>query len=79
MPPFYGSGPSTKAKNELGQCKFPVNPQIHKIILWQCCVATCRRQKTTARGRLGFREIADHGVYWDMEWGAATDARTNVA
>jgi GNAT superfamily N-acetyltransferase len=27
--------------------------------------------------RLGFREIGDHGVHWDMEWGAA-DQRTNV-
>jgi GNAT superfamily N-acetyltransferase len=29
--------------------------------------------------RLGFREIGDHGVHWDMEWGAAADARTNDA
>ena len=28
--------------------------------------------------RLGFREIADHGVYWDMQWGAAADQRTNA-
>ena len=28
--------------------------------------------------RLGFREIADHGVHWDMEWAAAADQRTNV-
>ena len=28
--------------------------------------------------RLGFREIADHGVHWDMEWGAAADQRSKV-
>ena len=28
--------------------------------------------------RLGFCEIADHRVHWDMEWGAAADHRTNV-
>ena len=28
--------------------------------------------------RLGFREIADHGVHWDMEWGAVPDQHTNV-
>jgi GNAT superfamily N-acetyltransferase len=27
---------------------------------------------------LGLREIADHGVHWDMEWGAAADQRTTV-
>jgi hypothetical protein len=31
-PPFYGNGPPTKPKHELGQDKFPVNPQIHTII-----------------------------------------------
>jgi GNAT superfamily N-acetyltransferase len=28
--------------------------------------------------RLGFREIADHGVHWDMEWGGAADPCANV-
>jgi ribosomal protein S18 acetylase RimI-like enzyme len=28
--------------------------------------------------RLGFREIADLGVYWDMEWRAAADQHTNA-
>ena len=28
--------------------------------------------------RLGFREIADHGVHWDMEWGVAADQGTDV-
>lgn len=29
--------------------------------------------------RLGFREIADHGVLWDMEWDAATGQCANVS
>jgi hypothetical protein len=36
-----------------------------------------KRAQTLYR-RSGFREIADHGVHWDMEWGAAADQRTNV-
>jgi hypothetical protein len=27
---------------------------------------------------LGLREIADYGVHWDMEWGAAAGHRTTV-
>jgi GNAT superfamily N-acetyltransferase len=29
--------------------------------------------------RLGFREIGDHGVHWDMEWDAAADQSTIVS
>jgi len=49
-----------------------------------CCrqVGHCRRRKNnraqTLYRRLGFCEIADHRVHWDMEWGAAADHRTNV-
>jgi hypothetical protein len=36
-----------------------------------------RNRGQTLYRRLGFREIADHGEYWDMEWGAATDRRVS--
>jgi GNAT superfamily N-acetyltransferase len=29
--------------------------------------------------RLGFREVADQGVHWDMEWRAAADESTGVS
>jgi ribosomal protein S18 acetylase RimI-like enzyme len=29
--------------------------------------------------RLGFREVADYGVHWDMEWRAATDEPAGVS
>lgn len=29
--------------------------------------------------RLGFRETADHGVHWDMQWDAAADQRAIVS
>jgi GNAT superfamily N-acetyltransferase len=29
--------------------------------------------------RLGFREMSDEGLYWDMEWRGAPDERTSVS
>jgi hypothetical protein len=61
----------------------------HHVMEWVCTqthaacksvtVAVDKNNRTQMLyRRLGFREIADHGVHWDIEWGAAADQRTTV-
>jgi hypothetical protein len=48
-PHFMAVARQQKPRTNLAKGKFPVNPQIHKIILWKCCVATWSTRKNQPR------------------------------
>jgi GNAT superfamily N-acetyltransferase len=60
------------------------------LIEWLCAQARAAGKSVTVAvekynraqtlyRRLGFREIADHGAHWDMEWDGAADRRAIVS